>query len=136
MERSDLPTADTSRTPPAPGTFRAALPLQRDTGALPLPAQCLPPTLTNAPAVHAPPAPGAASGPSGAALPGGPARERQGQPPPSGAPPRPPAGAARTGPPPAALPARRHRRGRRASGPTSASQALTQHSCHQPQSRT
>jgi len=66
---------------------------------LPLPAPCLPPTHTSAPAVHAPPAPGAAPGPAGAARPGGPARARPGQPPP-GAPPRPPAGAVRSGPPP------------------------------------
>ena len=39
MERSDLPTADTSRTPPHLHQARA--------GALPLPAQCLPPTLTS-----------------------------------------------------------------------------------------
>jgi len=72
MERSDLPTADTSRTPPHLHQARA--------GALPLPAQCLPPTLTSAPAVHATPAQGAAPGPSGAALPGVPALERQGPP--------------------------------------------------------
>ena len=48
MERSDLPTADPSRTPPHLHQARA--------GAWPLPAQCLPLTLTSAPAVHAPPA--------------------------------------------------------------------------------
>lgn len=91
MERSDLPTADTSRTPPHLHQARA--------GAVSLPAQCLPLTRTSAPAVHAPPAPGAAPGPSGAALPGVPALASQGQPLQPGEPPRPPAGAARTGPP-------------------------------------
>jgi hypothetical protein len=66
MERSDLPTADTSRTPPHLHQARA--------GAVSLPAQCLPLTLTSAPAVHATPAQGAAPGPSGAARPGVPAR--------------------------------------------------------------
>ena len=102
MERSDLPTVDPSRIPPHLHQARA--------GALPLPAQCLPPTLTSAPAVYATPAQGAAPGPSGAALPGVPELESQGQPPPPGAPPRPPAGAARTGPPGAAQTGRAARR--------------------------
>jgi len=84
MERSDLPTVDTSRTPPHLHQARA--------GALPLPAQCLPLTLTSAPAVHATPAQGAAPGPSGAALPGVPARESEGQPLQPGKPHRLPAG--------------------------------------------
>src|SRR5712691_11964463 len=62
MERSDLPTADTSRTPPHLHQARA--------GAVSLPAQCLPLTLTSARAAYAPPAQGAAPGPSGAALTG------------------------------------------------------------------
>jgi hypothetical protein len=59
MERSDFPTADFSRTLPHLHQARA--------GAWPLPAQCLPPTRTSAPAVHATPAPGAEPGRSGAA---------------------------------------------------------------------
>ena len=74
MERSDLPTA----APSAPYLHQARA------GALPLPAQCLPPTLIGAPAVHAMPAQGAAPGPAGAALPGVPSLASQGQPPPPG----------------------------------------------------
>jgi len=65
MEQCDLPTVDPSRTSPHLHQARA--------GAVFLPAQCLPPTFTSAPAVHATPAPGAAPGPSGAARPGVPA---------------------------------------------------------------
>jgi len=74
---------------PSPTLVSSALPLQHDTGAVSLPEQCLPLTLTSAPAVHAMPAQGAAPGLSGAARLGVPARERQVQPPP-GEPPRPP----------------------------------------------
>jgi len=63
MERSDLPTADTSRTPPHLHQARA--------GAFSLPAQCLPLTLASAPAGHATPAQGAAPGPVCAAALGG-----------------------------------------------------------------
>jgi hypothetical protein len=56
MERSDLPTADPSRTPPHLHQARA--------GAVCLPAQCLPLTLASALVGHAPPAQGAAPMPS------------------------------------------------------------------------
>ena len=62
MERSDLPTADTCRTPSQLHQARA--------GAVFLPAQCLPLTLAHAPAVHETPSPGAAPGPFRAALTG------------------------------------------------------------------
>jgi hypothetical protein len=62
------PARSTRRQPPG---HRPPPPRrQARAGAVSLPAQCLPPTLTSAPAVHAPPAPGAAPGPSGAALTG------------------------------------------------------------------
>jgi hypothetical protein len=62
----------------APDTFRAALPLQRDTDAVSLPVQCLPPTLASAPAVHTTPAQEAAPGLFRAALPRVTALESQG----------------------------------------------------------
>jgi hypothetical protein len=64
--------------------------------AVSLPAQCPPPPRTSAPAVHAPPASGAAPGPAGAARPGGPALESPGQLLPPGEPPRLRAGADRS----------------------------------------